>query len=132
MSGSRQAWVYRDRDYVNARALLLSLNRVCHEPDCDRPAVIADHDPGDLLASADRFRWPISWGYRDPLLERALNYRRGLNVRSATRAIVDLRERDDGYGPYLSSHGRLRGGDWRSLPGGLQKSAHRGRVLRVY
>lgn len=42
---SAHAWVYRDRDYVRARAGLLAASPVCHEPGCERPAVVADHDP---------------------------------------------------------------------------------------
>jgi hypothetical protein len=90
---------------------------------------------GDLRRSADTYTWPGSWRYHDPLLARAVDQVGdgfASRDRAATR-IVD--RRDDGYGygpPPIRSWDRMQTRDWRTLPGGLMKSAHRGRVMRVY
>jgi hypothetical protein len=122
------------RSYIAERAELIGLSLTTS------PATLAARPiqwrRGDIRHSPDTSAWPGSWRYHDPLLERAEQHLSGepLLTRSRARArhLVDRRHRaEDDYGPPISSYDRLRAGDWRSLPGGLRKSAHRGRILSV-
>jgi hypothetical protein len=79
-----------------------------------------------------RSAWPISWGTSTPLLQRCVDWRQGLRERCAPERIVDRRHRDDNPGQFREGQ-YVRPGDFRSreLPGGLRKSAHRGRIISV-
>lgn len=75
---------------------------------------------GDVRSSVDRYRWPTSWAYNSPLLERCVEHHDGIRERRA-RHIVDLRNRydygypppDDGYGYPTTRTGAMQRGAGR-------------------
>jgi hypothetical protein len=113
--------------YVAREALLLGVSLTLDPANLDAKPL--RWRAGDLRDAGVRRSWPITTASADPLLGRAIEHcsPRELRHRSATR-IVDLR--DGGSNPFGL---RPAPYSWetRALPGGLRRSAHVGRVLRV-
>jgi hypothetical protein len=121
-----------DKDvYVSRQARLLGIALTCS------PATIALQPvqvrSGDLRSSFDRGGWQVSWGWRDPLLRRALDVleQRGRSLGLETRAVPHVVDRRARYEEFVPFREGMAVPDVRH-PGGLEYSAHRGRILRVY
>jgi hypothetical protein len=87
--------------------------------------------PGDLRHAPDTFKWPISWRDRDPLLARAADYHRGGSQTRAAEHIVDREPAGPPFAEELTPLELRELEEAQELPGGLRKSAWRGRVLSV-
>jgi hypothetical protein len=84
---------------------------------------------GDVRRSPERYHWPISWR-SDQLLARAADAHKGSQARVVTH-IVDLEPAQLPFATELTTSEMRELERAQELPGGLRRSAWRGRVISV-